>query len=46
MAACYFLMMNFGAWIVRVPAPDWKPEGFTAAAQPRKLVTPRLSVAG
>ncbi len=39
MAACYFLMINFGAWIVRVPAPGWKPEGFTPSAQPRKLVT-------
>ncbi len=39
MAACYFVMMNFAAWIVRVPAPDWKPEGFVAATQSSKLVT-------
>jgi MFS family permease len=39
MAACYFVMMNFGAWIVRVPAADWKPEGFVAATQSKKLVT-------
>jgi MFS family permease len=39
MAACYFVMMNFGAWIVRVPAADWKPEGFVAATQSGKLVT-------
>jgi MFS family permease len=39
MAACYFVMMNFGAWIVRVPPMDWKPEGFVAATQSKKLVT-------
>jgi len=39
MAALYFVMMNFGAYIVRVPAADWKPEGFVAAAKPRTLVT-------
>jgi MFS family permease len=39
MAACYFVMMNFAAWIVRVPAPDWKPEGFEPATESQKLVT-------
>src|SRR5580658_1180946 len=39
MAACYFVMMNFGAWIVRVPAPGWKPEGFVAATQSGELIT-------
>jgi MFS family permease len=39
MAACYFVMMNFGALIVRVPAPGWKPEGFVPSLQTRKLVT-------
>ena len=39
MAACYFVMINFGAWIVRVPAPGWKPEGFVPRAQTQKLVT-------
>jgi MFS family permease len=39
MAACYFLMMNFAAWIVRVPATGWKPAGFVESAQPKKLVT-------
>jgi len=39
MAACYFAMMNFAAWIVRVPAPDWKPGGFIASTQPKKLIT-------
>ena len=39
MAACYFVMMNFGAWIVRVPAAGWKPEGFVVSVQPKKLIT-------
>jgi MFS family permease len=39
MAACYFVMMNFGAWIVRVPAAGWKPEGFVASVQQKKLIT-------
>ena len=39
MAALYFVMMNFGALIVRVPAPGWKPAGFVAPATPQKLVT-------
>lgn len=39
MAACYFAMMNFAAWIVRVPAEGWKPEGFVAATQSGKLIT-------
>jgi MFS family permease len=39
MAAFYFVMMNFGALIVRVPPADWKPEGFVPSAQARKLVT-------
>ena len=31
LAALYLVMMLFAAWIVRVPAPDWKPEGFDPA---------------
>src|ERR1035438_2123529 len=45
MAACYFVMMNFGAWIVRVPPPDWKPEGYVPAAKPGKLITTHQVVA-
>jgi MFS family permease len=41
MAACYFVMMNFGTCLVRVPAPGWKPEGFVAPTQSGKLVTSR-----
>src|SRR5690348_11951485 len=35
----YFAFMMVGAVIVRVPAPGWKPEGWTPPAQPPKLVT-------
>jgi MFS family permease len=35
----YFCFMMVGAAIVRVPAPGWKPEGWVAPAQPKKLVT-------
>jgi MFS family permease len=45
MAACYFVMMNFAAWIVRVPAPDWKPEGYVAATQSKRLITAHQVVA-
>ena len=39
MGLIYFLFILFGAAIVRVPAPDWKPAGYAPSAQPRKLVT-------
>jgi MFS family permease len=35
----YFIFMMVGAWIVRVPAPGWRPEGWVAPAQPKTLVT-------
>jgi MFS family permease len=35
----YFCFMMVGGWIVRVPAADWKPEGWVAPVQPKKLVT-------
>ncbi|MGH7014209.1 MAG: L-lactate MFS transporter [Stellaceae bacterium] len=35
----YFCFMSVGAIIVRIPAPGWKPAGWTAPAQPKKLVT-------
>ncbi|HEY3918981.1 MAG TPA: OFA family MFS transporter [Stellaceae bacterium] len=35
----YFVFMMVGAFIVRVPSPGWKPEGWVAPAQAKKLVT-------
>ena len=28
MGALYFLFMLYGAFTIRIPAPDWKPEGY------------------
>jgi MFS family permease len=39
MGAIYFCYMMIGAAIVRVPAPGWKPEGYVAPTQPKKLIT-------
>jgi MFS family permease len=39
MACAYFASMMFGAFLVRVPAPGWRPEGYTPPARPQKLVT-------
>jgi MFS family permease len=39
MAACYFVMMNFGTVLVRVPAPDWKPEGFGDGGSGRSVAS-------
>jgi MFS family permease len=41
LGAIYFCFMMVGAWIVRVPAAGWKPEGYVAPAQPKRLVTTR-----
>ncbi len=35
----YLCFMLVGAAIVRIPAPGWQPEGWTAPATPKKLVT-------
>ncbi len=39
MGIAYFIMMTFGAVIVRLPAAGWKPAGWTAPAVPKKMVT-------
>ena len=35
----YFVFMMVGSMIVRVPAPGWKPEGYTPPAEASKLIT-------
>jgi MFS family permease len=35
----YFLFMMWGVFTVRLPAPGWKPAGYVAPREPRKLVT-------
>ena len=39
MGIIYMVFMLVGSAIVRIPAPGWKPEGYVAPAQPKKLVT-------
>jgi MFS family permease len=39
MGVIYFMFMMIGVYAIRVPAPDWKPDGWTAPAQPKQLVT-------
>jgi MFS family permease len=39
MAGLYAMWMLFGAALVRVPADDWKPEGWTPSPRARRLVT-------
>jgi len=35
----YFIFMVVGSVLVRVPAPGWKPEGYTPPVQATKLIT-------
>src|SRR5438309_5713603 len=39
MGCAYFAFMMFGAFLVRVPEPGWRPEGSTPPERPRRLVT-------
>jgi MFS family permease len=39
LGAIYFVFMVVGAIIVRVPAPGWKPAGYTPPVQATKLIT-------
>ncbi|OSM44347.1 OFA family MFS transporter [Nesterenkonia sp. PF2B19] len=40
LGAVYLAVMLFGAWLERVPAPDWTPEGYDPSQEKKKaLVT-------
>jgi MFS family permease len=39
MGVVYLCFMLFGAFTARVPAPEWKPDGYVPPTQPKKLVT-------
>jgi len=39
MGIIYFIFMMFGVFMVRVPAPDWKPAGWTAPAKTSALIS-------
>ncbi|MEO8207176.1 MAG: OFA family MFS transporter [Chthoniobacterales bacterium] len=35
----YFCFMQFGSFIVRIPAPDWKPEGYMPPTMSHPMIT-------
>jgi MFS family permease len=37
----YFISMVIGSLAIRIPPPDWKPAGWTAPAESKKMVTTR-----
>ena len=39
MGIAYFIFMMYGTFLVRLPAPGWKPAGYTASTASQKLVT-------
>jgi MFS family permease len=39
MGIAYFLFMMFGAFLVRLPTPGWKPAGYVPSTEPHKLIT-------
>ncbi|MDE1163583.1 MAG: OFA family MFS transporter [Acidobacteriaceae bacterium] len=39
MGALYFLLMLYGAFTIRVPAKDWKPEGFVPKQSTNALIS-------
>ncbi|MGH8504120.1 MAG: L-lactate MFS transporter [Gammaproteobacteria bacterium] len=39
MGVIYFISMTIGALAIRIPPPDWKPEGWTPPPQTHKMVT-------
>ncbi len=41
MGALYFLLMMFGVFTIRVAPDGWKPENWSAALKPQKLITTR-----
>ncbi len=40
----YLVVMLFGAWLIRVPADDWRPEGFDPATVKAKSLVTTASV--
>jgi hypothetical protein len=46
MGAIYLVFMLVGAFIVRIPAPDWKPAGYVAPTQSKQLVTTQNVLVG
>ena len=41
MGVLYFISMVIGSLAIRIPPPDWKPEGWTPPVEAKKMVTKR-----
>lgn len=41
MGVLYFVSMVIGSLAIRIPPPDWKPEGWTPPVEAKKMVTKR-----
>ena len=41
MGIIYFCFMMFGVFLVRIPAPNWKPAGWTPPVKSTRLITTR-----
>jgi MFS family permease len=41
MGVLYFISMTIGSLAIRIPPPDWRPKGWTAPAESRKMITLR-----
>jgi MFS family permease len=39
MGILYFISMTIGAMAIRIPAPDWKPDGWTPPVVENKMIT-------
>jgi MFS family permease len=39
MGCVYFISMSIGALAIRIPPPDWQPEGWTPPVQQNKMIT-------
>lgn len=39
MGVLYFISMTIGAFAIRIPAPDWKPEGWVPPPASNKMIT-------
>ena len=39
MGIFYFVLMMFGVFTIRIPAPGWKPEGWVPSAKPSQLIS-------
>ena len=39
MGLIYLVFMQFGVWTIRVPADDWKPEGYVPSTEHNDLIT-------